>query len=114
MYRDVAVINVPDLVIMKTYKETIVMLLDQMKSIADHACIEEVALSIMLGKQNTTVSLKILTRMCYTSVCILQVSMKLNNSRIASFCLICNFKQMASIVSDCCGFGEVFKRQDTS
>ena len=55
MYRDVAVINVPDLVIMKTYKETIVMLLDQMKSIADHECIEEVALSIMLGKQNTIV-----------------------------------------------------------
>ena len=53
MYRDVAVTNVPDLVIMETYKETIVMLLDQMKSIADHACIEEVALSIMLGKQNT-------------------------------------------------------------
>ena len=51
MYRDVAIINVPDLVIMKTHKETIVMMLDQMKSIAEHACIEEVALSIMFGKQ---------------------------------------------------------------
>ena len=55
MYRDVAIINVPDLVIMKTYKETIVVLLDQMKSIAEHACIEEVALSIILGRQNTKV-----------------------------------------------------------
>ena len=51
MYRDVAIINVPDLVIMKTHKETIVMMLDQMKSIAEHAYIEEVALSIMFGEQ---------------------------------------------------------------